>query len=95
MATETVTLEDGKYALVHNTHGHMHALRYGDPWQELTGNKLIGACFNEIVELRKRLQEVQSWIVCAAIASPEDMMQNASRIIEVTTPTWPEDDHRG
>lgn len=32
------------------------------------------------------IAEVHSWIVCAGIASAEDMMQNASRIEEITRP---------
>lgn len=95
MATELVTLEDGKYTLVHDTNGGLSALRHGEPWQDLTGNIMVYACFCEIAELRKRLSEVHSWIVCAAIASPEDLMQNAQQIIDVTAPTWPEGDYRG
>lgn len=36
--------------------------------------------------LRDKLNIVHSWIVCAAIASPEDMMQSAEAIEEVTRP---------
>lgn len=39
-----------------------------------------------IAELETKLNEVHSWIVCAAIASPDDMMQNAERIEEITRP---------
>ena len=94
VATELITLDDGKYTLVHDL-GNFHAMHHGAPWQDLTGNKMVYACFCEIAELRKRLSEVHSWVVCAAIASPEDLMQNAQRIIDVTAPTWPEGDHRG
>ena len=37
-----------------------------------------------IKDLIERLNEVHSWIVCAGIAPPEDMMQNAERIEKVT-----------
>lgn len=40
----------------------------------------------ENTEVRKKLDEVHSWIVCASIASPDDMMQNAERIEEITRP---------
>lgn len=34
----------------------------------------------------ERLAEIHSWIVCAAIASPEDLMQNAERIEALSSP---------
>jgi hypothetical protein len=40
----------------------------------------------EAQALREKLDEVHAWIVCSAIASPEDMMQSASRIEEITRP---------
>jgi len=44
----------------------------------------------EIGNLRARLEEVHSWIVCSAIAEAQDMMQNAARIEEVTRQEWKE-----
>lgn len=48
-----------------------------------------------IIDLNKRcclleqiIAEVHSWIVCAAIASPEDMAQNFGRICEITDPEF-------
>lgn len=35
-------------------------------------------------ELRVRLDEVHSWIVCHGIATAEDLMQNSERIEEIT-----------
>lgn len=32
------------------------------------------------------IDEVHSWAVCACISTPEDMMQNIPRIVEITTP---------
>ncbi len=40
----------------------------------------------QAVAVRAKLNEVHSWIVCAAIASPDDMMQSAARIEEITRP---------
>lgn len=37
-----------------------------------------------ITDLEARIKEVHNWAVCAAIATPEDMMRNMNRIIEVT-----------
>ena len=44
-----------------------------------------------IVETENRrllgiVDEVHSWAVCACIATPEDMMQNIPRIVEITRP---------
>jgi len=41
----------------------------------------------EIAELRNIIQEVHSWIVCAVISTPEDMMKNAIRIEKITRMT--------
>lgn len=43
---------------------------------------------DENAGLRARLDEVHSWAVCAAIASPADMAQNFPRIVEITSPEY-------
>lgn len=35
-------------------------------------------------DLKARLAEINNWAVCGCIASPEDMMQNLPRIIELS-----------
>ena len=40
----------------------------------------------EIKRLKGIVDEVHSWIVCACIASAEDMMQSADHICEITAP---------
>lgn len=44
----------------------------------------------ELIEQHHQLlaerEEVHSWILCACFATPEDMMQNAARITELTKP---------
>lgn len=42
----------------------------------------------EIARLRTVVEEVHSWIVCAAIASPEDMAQNFQHIETITSPDF-------
>ena len=49
-----ITLEDGKYSIYYN-HGTLKAERYREPWRDLTGDKLVGAMFDEIVRLREIL----------------------------------------
>lgn len=46
------------------------------------------ALATEVLNLKEVVAEVHSWIVCAAIAPPEDVMQNAPRIVEITSPTY-------
>lgn len=54
--------------------------------QEDTGRLFLKAAKSrqEIKRLRAIIEEVNSWAVCAGIASPEDMAQNFPRIIEIT-----------
>lgn len=40
----------------------------------------------EVERFRAIVDEVHSWAVCAAIASPEDMAQNFPHIVEITGP---------
>lgn len=42
----------------------------------------------EMARLRSIISEVHGWIVCAAIATPEDMMQNAEHICNITSPDY-------
>ena len=42
----TLKLEDGKYEIRRHDDGHMDALRHGEPWRDLTGDKLVGALFD-------------------------------------------------
>jgi hypothetical protein len=41
----------------------------------------------EVERLKKIVDEVHSWAVCAAIATPEDMAQNFPHIVEITGPS--------
>lgn len=52
---KNIILEDGKYTVT-RTGGSMYAIRHGEPWQDLTGNKLIGALCARIDELTQAAQ---------------------------------------
>lgn len=84
-----VSVDNGKYTVIMEADGRLHALRHGEPWQDLTGNNLVYFLAAELEAARKRLAEVHSWIVCAAITTPEDMMQSAAHITVVTDITQP------
>ena len=36
--------------------------------------------------LRDIIDEIHAWAVCYCIATPEDMMQNMPRVVEITSP---------
>lgn len=53
--TKIYILEDGKYT-IECCGGSMKALRYGELWRDLTGDKLIGALLAENDELRSLVE---------------------------------------
>lgn len=77
-----------KYTVIHDNGIGLRAERYGEPWRDLTGDGLVLAMAQEIESLRDRMSQVNNWIVCACIASPEDMMQNAEHIERITSPSY-------
>lgn len=88
-----VSVDNGKYTVIMEADGRLHALRYGEPWQDLCGNNLVYFLAAELEDARKRLAEVHAWIVCACIATPEDMLQSAERITAVSDITKPYEVH--
>lgn len=86
-AGTAVVLENGKYVWRHENGCHLRCDRHGEAWaDEITPSKAVLALVQEVESLREKLAEVHSWIVCACIATPEDMMQSAARIEEITRP---------
>lgn len=51
MSTE-VSVNDGKYTVVLGDVGELSALRYGEPWRDLTGDNLIYFLALELDEAR-------------------------------------------
>ena len=49
---DEIRLENGKYTLI-SDRGILKALRYGEPWRDLTGDKMISSMFSEIESLRQ------------------------------------------
>lgn len=58
LRVEILNLADDKYQLV-RTGGTVRCLRYGEPWRDLTGDKMVGAMFDEIIQLREERDELQ------------------------------------
>jgi hypothetical protein len=69
MSYEQVTVADGKYTVqigVGLHAGQLNALRYGEPWQDLTGNNLV---YWLAVELREARVEVER--LKAVVSNPQ------------------------
>lgn len=65
---------------------YMHAAAMGKVTSPVLGViEDVAALKAEADRLRGVVSEVHSWIVCAGIADAQDMMQNAERILEITT----------
>lgn len=54
--SNTVVIEDGKYAVTGIETGHLEALRHGGPWRDLVGDKLVLGLAQEIQRLRAELE---------------------------------------
>lgn len=62
-----IDLCDGKYTLIYDlSTGQSECLRHGEPWRQLVGDKMVLACFDEIVELRQQRDELLSAVKTAA-----------------------------
>jgi len=66
------SFEDGKYTVIQNG-GQLSALRYGEKWRDLTGDKLIGAMVSEIESLRAELTKSNN-AIDLAIQQADDMV---------------------
>lgn len=95
MTIKTYTFEDGKYVVERDADTGLikDIRRHGEPWpagmEGFQFANMFHAALNRIDELEAVVSEVHSWIVCAPIATPEDMMQNANHIIAITGPGAP------
>lgn len=58
-----VTVYDGKYRLIQRKDEGLQALRWGEPWRDLTGDGFVLALGQEIESLRDRMEEVLPWVL--------------------------------
>ncbi|MEO3931420.1 hypothetical protein WMO79_01215 [Micrococcaceae bacterium Sec7.4] len=56
--SNSVVIEDGKYTITGIETGRLEALRYGEPWRDLVGDKFILNMAQEIQRLRAELAAV-------------------------------------
>lgn len=59
MIEEHFEFEGGKYTVVRKEGGSLRALRHGDPWRDLTGDKLVASMLYEIEDLRIKVAELE------------------------------------
>lgn len=51
--TEDINVGDDKYTVQFNPYtGEFKALRHGEPWRDLSGDKLVYCMYTEIIRLR-------------------------------------------
>jgi len=57
-----IELEDGKYTYVFNN-GEQYALRYGESWRDLTGDKFIYCMAARIDELEAKIKRLREALI--------------------------------
>jgi hypothetical protein len=73
------SVADGKYIVQCDGDGRMRALRYGEPWRDLTGDGMVLALVQEIERLRKDYYELIYEV--ATVHEGETRHQTAKRYI--------------
>jgi hypothetical protein len=71
-----IDLSDGKYTYVRNEDASQHALRYGEPWRDLTGDGFILAMAQKIEELETDISFLQSCVNSGEYAEVKDRPSN-------------------
>jgi hypothetical protein len=57
-----VSVASGKYNVIMEDGGKLHALRYGEPWRDCVGDNLIYFLAAELEEARKEIIELNKTI---------------------------------
>lgn len=93
MGTEyTLSLFDGKYTLIRGADYRMRALRYGEPWRDLTGDHLVAVMLERIEdhetldqsrrELVRRLDQALNGEGAAAQATLADLVSQVGAEVD-------------
>lgn len=61
-----ISVDNGKYTVIMEANGRLHALRYGQPWQDLSGNNLVYYLAAELGEARERIADLEKVTASAA-----------------------------
>lgn len=84
--------ESGKYTVIFDEKtGALRALRYGEPWQDLSGNKMVYCMLSRVEELAEQraellgaLQEMVEFFqpnACGSEDNKRDALNGAFRIL--------------
>lgn len=76
-----VSVAEGKYT-VGQTKGEFYALRHGEQWQDLTGNKFVYSLAAEIAELRDVVRKAKNCLTCTPTAAPHEVVLATLNILE-------------
>lgn len=68
MSVESIVLEDGKYELRRENY-NLSALRHGEPWRDLCGDKMVNAMFDRVKTLEAALVSAADFIESAPVSS--------------------------
>ena len=82
--TIVISLEDGKYTLTEKI-GTLVCERYGEPWRDVTGDKMIGAMFTCIVAQQARITELEAQLA----SSKQEWILVSDRLPELVVRTTP------
>lgn len=63
MTIETIDLEDGKYTLLLHSDGRLEALRYGEPWRDLCGDKLVLCLVQRVQALESKVEDLHNEVL--------------------------------
>ena len=69
--TREVQFENGKYTYVRHCDGSASALRYGEHWRDLTGDKFVGALVDELQSVRDTSRDKFAIAVLSGLFSGE------------------------
>lgn len=56
-------LEDGKYTIIRHKGGRVSAMRYEEPWRDLTGDKLVGALIDRMLDAEAHLRRANHELI--------------------------------
>jgi len=52
-------LENGKYTIIRHDDASVEVRRYGEPWRNLTGDKLFGAMLDMIIAQQRHIEDIR------------------------------------
>lgn len=74
---------DAKYTLLQKADGALSANRHGEPWRDLTGDKMIGALAVELEETRDVLYKLAGETYGYQVGDEPDVYANEALLIEM------------